>query len=189
MGLLDFLTGNNSNGSNTSGNGMTGAFGLDPATAQQIQRQQAVNGLLGFLSAAGQASGPSRLPVPLGMVMGAGTQGMLNSQSSTNDQAAKMAQTADTMSQTALRRIQGNASLIGLQNQQQMLKALQQYYTNGTGGNTPSPLVANPTVPTTGASTVSAPPVGTGNISDPRGMIPVITASAQKYGIDPATAI
>ena len=94
---------------------MTGAFGLDPATAQQIQRQQAVNGLLGFLSAAGQASGPSRLPVPLGMVMGAGTQGMLNSQSSTNDQAAKMAQTADTMSQTALRRIQGNASLIGLQ--------------------------------------------------------------------------
>src|ERR1700720_2523969 len=37
-------------------------------------------GLLGLAAGFGQASGPSRLPIPMGQVMGSGIQGMLSGQ-------------------------------------------------------------------------------------------------------------
>src|SRR6185312_8819779 len=52
---------------------------LDPNALQTLQRKRALQGLYAFGAAAGQASAPSRLPISMGQVMGAGVGAMDNS--------------------------------------------------------------------------------------------------------------
>src|SRR6185437_3042348 len=93
---------------------------LDPNTAS----------LLGMAAGMGQASGPSRLPISMGQVMGSGIQGMMSGQRSALE--------SNLLAQEAQKNQLGNAMLA--QRYGMMQNAI-----NGTGsfGGAPSPAAGN----------------------------------------------
>ena len=139
---------------------------LDPQQKQALAQR----GLLGFLAGMAPYMGASRLPVSLGQALAGGAGGM--------------GQAQDEAAMNAMR-----AKLVGLQGQDlESQLAARKGFTDilpkllGGQGGTPTPAAVSPA-----ASPDQSPAAD--NVSDPRGVAPLIQQAAAKYGIDPAVMI
>lgn len=177
MGLLDFFTNGSAAGS------YLGNL-IDPKTAEQFQAARAEQALLGLGSGL-LALGPSRLPVTLGMSIGKGAEGVMNSQSQFTGDTLHAVQAANALAESKLHGSQARASDQTTSVLELIAKRAMEDEAAGRAGAATS--IAKPTTGSTDPTAAPMSPVG--SLDDPRGVIPIIRASAIKYGHDPDMAV
>ncbi|HEX3862096.1 MAG TPA: glycoside hydrolase family protein [Stellaceae bacterium] len=119
MGLLDFLTGgdNSAPDPKTSSDATGSYLGnlIDPTTTPQYLKARQQEFGLNFFANMAAASGPSRLPVPFGSVIGAATLGGEKGLSDLSSQTLQAAQTANQIQDNQLKKLQGAGLLQKMQ--------------------------------------------------------------------------
>src|ERR1700733_4835797 len=119
MGLLDFLSGNGNTDPSSSSLGtdptaslMGSLINLNPTQVSQLAAMRQQQGLLGMTAGMGAATAPSRLPIPLSVVLGGGAGGALSAEQGVPTQLLASAQAGNASAEGLLNRINAQTAAI-----------------------------------------------------------------------------